>query len=60
MVRTVRKEVGPGVPILIRMNGDDYIDGGITLDQAKVYAQMLVNAGVDDFSISSGPFETHH
>jgi 2,4-dienoyl-CoA reductase (NADPH2) len=45
---------------MVRMNGDDYIDGGITLEQAKVHAQMMVEAGVDGFSISSGPFETHH
>ena len=60
VVRAVRKEVGPDFPIMVRMNGDDYIDGGITLDQAKVHAQMLVEAGVNGFSISSGPFETHH
>ena len=60
VVRRVRKEVGPDFPIMVRMNGDDYIDGGITLEMAKAYAQLLVEAGVDGFSISSGPFETHH
>jgi 2,4-dienoyl-CoA reductase-like NADH-dependent reductase (Old Yellow Enzyme family)/thioredoxin reductase len=60
VVRRVRKEVGPDFPIMVRMNGDDYIEGGITLEQARVHAQLLVEAGVDGFSISSGPFETHH
>ena len=60
VVRRVRKEVGPDFPIMVRMNGDDYIDGGITLEMAQAYAQLLVEAGVDGFSISSGPFETHH
>ncbi len=60
VVRRVRKEVGPDLPIMVRLNGDDYISGGITLDQAKVHAQMLVEAGADGFSVSSGPFETHH
>jgi len=60
VVKTVRRVVGPDFPIMVRMNGDDYIDGGITLEQAKMHAQLLVEAGVDGFSISSGPFETHH
>jgi 2,4-dienoyl-CoA reductase-like NADH-dependent reductase (Old Yellow Enzyme family)/thioredoxin reductase len=60
VVRRVRKELGPDFPILARINGDDYIDGGITLEQAIVHAQILEEAGVDGFSISSGPFETHH
>ena len=60
VVRRVRKELGPDFPIIMRINGDDYIHGGITLDMAKEYAPMLVEAGVDAFSVSSGPFETHH
>jgi 2,4-dienoyl-CoA reductase-like NADH-dependent reductase (Old Yellow Enzyme family)/thioredoxin reductase len=60
VVRRVRKELGPDFPIMMRMNGDDYLHGGITLEMAKEYAPMLVEAGIDGFSISSGPFETHH
>jgi 2,4-dienoyl-CoA reductase-like NADH-dependent reductase (Old Yellow Enzyme family)/thioredoxin reductase len=60
VIRRIRKELGPDFPIMVRMNGDDYISGGITLEQAKVHAQLLEEAGVDGFSISSGPFETHH
>ena len=60
VVRRVRKELGPDFPIMVRMNGDDYIHGGITIDMAKEYVTMFVEAGVDGFSISSGPFETHH
>ena len=60
VVRRVRKELGPDFPIMVRINGDDYIDGGITLEQAQVHAQMLVEAGANGFSVSSGPWETHH
>lgn len=60
VVKRVRKELGPDFPIMARINGDDYIDGGITLEQAVLHAQILEEAGVNGFSISSGPFETHH
>jgi 2,4-dienoyl-CoA reductase-like NADH-dependent reductase (Old Yellow Enzyme family) len=44
VVRRVRKELGPDFPIMVRMNGDDYIHGGITLDMAKEHTQMLQEA----------------
>ncbi|MEE8418496.1 MAG: FAD-dependent oxidoreductase [Dehalococcoidales bacterium] len=56
----VREELGPDFPIIFRMNGDDFLDGGITLDQAVVHSKMVVKAGVDALDVSSGPFETHH
>ncbi len=41
------------------MNGDDHLEGGITIEDAKEYAKMFVAAGVDALDISCGPFETH-
>ncbi len=59
LIKRVRKAVGPDFPIYIRMNGDDHLDGGITIEDAKEYAKMFVAAGVDALDISCGPFETH-
>ena len=59
LIKRVRKAVGPDFPIYIRMNGDDHLDGGITVEDAKEYAKMFVAAGVDALDISCGPFETH-
>jgi 2,4-dienoyl-CoA reductase-like NADH-dependent reductase (Old Yellow Enzyme family)/thioredoxin reductase len=60
IIRRVREEVGPDYPIIFRMNGDDFIEGGIRLDEAVQHAQLFVEAGVDALDVSSGPFETHH
>jgi 2,4-dienoyl-CoA reductase (NADPH2) len=60
VVKRIRKELGADFPIMVRLNGDDYLDDGINLEQALIHAQMLVEAGVDGFSVSSGPWETHH
>jgi 2,4-dienoyl-CoA reductase-like NADH-dependent reductase (Old Yellow Enzyme family)/thioredoxin reductase len=60
IIRRVRKEVGPDFPILFRMNGDDHIEGGITLDEAIEQARMFVDAGIDILDISSGPSESSH
>ncbi len=60
IIRRVRKAVGPDFPILFRMNGDDHIEGGITLDEAIEQARMFVDAGTDILDISSGPSESSH
>ena len=60
IIRRVRKAVEPDFPILFRMNGDDHIEGGITLDEAIEQARMFVDAGVDILDISSGPSESSH
>ncbi|MGA2108235.1 MAG: NADH:flavin oxidoreductase, partial [Syntrophorhabdales bacterium] len=59
LIRRVRKAVGPDFPLYIRMNGDDHLEGGITVEDAQEYAKMFVAAGVDALDISCGPFETH-
>ena len=60
IIRRVRKAVGPDFPILIRMNGDDHIDDGITLDEGIEHARMFVDAGADILDVSSGPSESSH
>ncbi|MFC2012157.1 FAD-dependent oxidoreductase [Chloroflexota bacterium] len=60
VTRRVREEVGPDFPIIFRMNGDDFLEGGITLNEAVEHARLFVEAGVDALDVSSGPFETHH
>jgi 2,4-dienoyl-CoA reductase-like NADH-dependent reductase (Old Yellow Enzyme family)/thioredoxin reductase len=60
IIRGVRQAVGSDFPILIRMNGDDHVEGGITLDQGIQHAKLFVEAGVNALDISSGPSEAHH
>jgi 2,4-dienoyl-CoA reductase-like NADH-dependent reductase (Old Yellow Enzyme family)/thioredoxin reductase len=60
VIKIVRKELGPDFPLMVRMNGDDFLEGGIKLEHAVEFARMFEDAGVDGFSVSSGPFETHH
>lgn len=60
ITRRIRQEVGPDYPIIMRMNGNDFLEGGITVDEAVQHAQLFVEAGVDALDVSSGPFESHH
>ncbi len=60
IIKRVRKEVGDGFPIIFRMNGDEHLEGGITLEEAVEHAKLFVEAGVDVLDVSSGPPETSH
>jgi 2,4-dienoyl-CoA reductase-like NADH-dependent reductase (Old Yellow Enzyme family)/thioredoxin reductase len=60
IIKRVREEVGPDYPVIIRFNGNDFLEGGITIDQAREHAKMFEEAGVDCLDVSGGPFETHH
>ena len=49
--------VGKDYPILIKMNCDDYLEGGINLDESKRIAKNLVNIGIAAIELSSGMWE---
>jgi 2,4-dienoyl-CoA reductase-like NADH-dependent reductase (Old Yellow Enzyme family)/thioredoxin reductase len=59
LIKRVRKAVGPDFPIIFRYNGDDHLEGGITVQDAQEQAVMFQEAGVNALDISCGPFETH-
>lgn len=52
----VRKAVGPMFPIELRMNGDDFQEGGLSLPDYIEIAKMVENK-VDLFNISCGNHE---
>ncbi|MFW9863986.1 MAG: FAD-dependent oxidoreductase [Candidatus Thorarchaeota archaeon] len=58
VVKTVRDAVGPELPILYRMSGEDFVDEGNTLDDNKILAPWLVEAGVDCINVTGGWHET--
>ncbi|MBT4511019.1 MAG: FAD-dependent oxidoreductase [Chloroflexi bacterium] len=54
IVEQIRKEIGPDLPISIRINGSDDLDGGITIEEAAQHARILESAGADAISVSRG------
>jgi len=49
----VRDRVGPEFPIICRLSGDEYVDGGLTIDQTREIAKMLEKEGADALHISA-------
>ena len=57
IVRKTRSKVGSDFGILFRMNGDDYLPGGLTLGESCVIARILQEAGIDCIDVSAGSYE---
>lgn len=54
VIRAVRKEVGDNFPLLVRMNGNEFMKGGSSRQELQEYAVRLAGAGVDALSINVG------
>lgn len=52
--RAVRTAVGSDFPVLIKLNGSDNLEGGLTLDDAVHAAQAVESEGIDAIEISGG------
>jgi 2,4-dienoyl-CoA reductase-like NADH-dependent reductase (Old Yellow Enzyme family) len=54
IVQEIRKRVGPGFPILVKMNQRDGMKGGLEIDEAIQVAQMFEKAGATAIIPSCG------
>ena len=57
IIHGIRQTCG-NYPICVRINGDDFVEGGITLDYAVQVAQVLEAAGADAINVSCAVYET--
>ena len=56
VLTAVRKAVGPGFPIELRMSGDEFVEGGYHLDEGVRIAQLLEDY-VDLIHVSAGTYQ---
>lgn len=56
--KAMRKEVGEDYPIMIKMNADDLIEGGLRAAEAVRIAVRLEELGVDAVEVSGGMYES--
>lgn len=52
--QAVRNEVGEQYPVLVKINSQDFVEGGLTVDDMLQVCAMLENAGVDAIEMSGG------
>jgi 2,4-dienoyl-CoA reductase-like NADH-dependent reductase (Old Yellow Enzyme family)/pyruvate/2-oxoglutarate dehydrogenase complex dihydrolipoamide dehydrogenase (E3) component len=54
VIAAVREVVGDSFPIVARMNAQDHVEGGLTIEDAEEIALALEKMGVDALSVTSG------
>ena len=54
VLKGIRAAVGHEFPILIKMNSQDFLKGGLTLDESLKVGIMLQQGGIDGIELSGG------
>jgi 2,4-dienoyl-CoA reductase-like NADH-dependent reductase (Old Yellow Enzyme family)/thioredoxin reductase len=54
VIHNVRRKIGRAFPLIFRMSAEERVPGGRTLDESRVVARMIEEAGVDTIDVSVG------
>jgi len=60
ILEETRKKVGLNYPICCRISADEFVDGGLTIEESREIAQILVDSGVDVISVSAGVYGSRY
>jgi len=54
IVRRSKEKAGKDFPLIFRISADEYLPGGLTLEETKVICRELERAGIDALHVSAG------
>ncbi len=54
----IRNRVGKAFPVMVKINSEDFLDGGTTVQEVIKVAHMLEDCGLDAIEMSGGTFES--
>jgi len=54
----IRQRVGKSFPVMVKINSEDFLEGGITVDEIIKVCHMLEERGIDVIEMSGGTFES--
>ncbi|MGZ5514837.1 MAG: oxidoreductase [Candidatus Aminicenantales bacterium] len=57
VLRGVKAACGTAFPVIVKLNSTDFLDGGLTVDDAVRIASMLEAEGIDAIEVSGGMAE---
>lgn len=59
IVKRIKEMVGDDFPIDFRFSADEFIEGGVTIEESPIMAKMLEEAGVSSLNVSAGIYESY-
>ena len=54
VLRSIRHAVGRDYPVLIKLNSEDFVEGGFSVEDMLELSALLENAGIDAIEMSGG------
>lgn len=54
VMERIKEKTGKDFPLIVKMDGDNDVDGGVTMDEVLQQAAILEEAGVDAINVSAG------
>ena len=57
VLRGVKEACGRDFPVIVKLNSTDFLEGGLTVDDAVRVARLLEAAGIDGIEVSGGMAE---
>lgn len=57
IIAKTRRALGSDLPISVRLSGAEHVEGGVTAEDVREIAKMLVQAGADCINLSDGCYE---
>jgi len=58
VVHEVRREVGPDFPIILRVAGNEFMEGGLGNKEAQIFCREVEKTGIDMINVTGGWHET--
>lgn len=58
--KAISREAGESCPVLIKMNADDFIEGGLGAEESVRIAKRLEDMGICAFEVSGGMYEARN
>jgi 2,4-dienoyl-CoA reductase-like NADH-dependent reductase (Old Yellow Enzyme family) len=56
ILQRIRSSLGPDYPIMVKLNNQDYLENGLTLEDSLQIGRILEKNGVDAIELSGGTF----
>ncbi len=54
----IRQRVGTSFPLMVKINSEDFLEGGFTVEEMIEVAHMLEDCGMDAIEMSGGTFQS--
>ena len=54
IVRGIKERLGPEFPLTVKISGDEFIEGGLGLEEMTQIAMRIQEAGIDGLMVSAG------